>query len=112
MTRYSSGRALEYKVRDRLEAAGYVVVRAAGSKGVADLWAIRADTPMLFVQVKASAGPLPPRERVALIELASTVCGVPVHAFKPSRGAVTYRRLTGPGPRDHTPWPTNEERTQ
>ena len=38
---YISGRNFEYKVRDYLTSKGYLVIRSAGSKGVADLVAIR-----------------------------------------------------------------------
>lgn len=41
MKRYHKGRAFEYRVRDRLTEDGWFVVRSAGSKGVADLVAIR-----------------------------------------------------------------------
>lgn len=40
MTRYSSGRAAEWRVRDVLAEAGATVVRSAGSKGDADLIAM------------------------------------------------------------------------
>lgn len=42
-TNYCRGRNLEYRVKELFEKAGYVVVRAAGSKGVADLVAIRPE---------------------------------------------------------------------
>jgi len=38
---YISGRNFEYRVRDYLVSKGYLVIRSAGSKGVADLVAIR-----------------------------------------------------------------------
>lgn len=38
---YVSGRNFEYKVRDYLVSKGYLVIRSAGSKGVADLVAIK-----------------------------------------------------------------------
>lgn len=37
MSRYSSGVRYEYEARDELIKRGYVVVRAAGSRGVIDL---------------------------------------------------------------------------
>ena len=42
-TRYSRGRAAEYRTIRYLEAMGYYVMRAAGSKGVFDLFAVRGD---------------------------------------------------------------------
>ena len=52
VTRYSAGRRLEYLARDELRRRGYVVIRAAGSKGPVDLVAIGADV-VLAIQVKA-----------------------------------------------------------
>ena len=52
MSRYNKGRIAEYKVRDRLKEAGYIVTRSAGSKGVFDLIALRGDIG-LAIQVKS-----------------------------------------------------------
>lgn len=41
MKRYHKGRMFEYTVRDRLTEEGWFVIRSAGSKGIADLVAIR-----------------------------------------------------------------------
>jgi hypothetical protein len=41
--RYIAGRRAEYEARDLLISEGYAVMRAAGSKGAADLVAIKAD---------------------------------------------------------------------
>jgi Holliday junction resolvase len=49
------GSSRERAYRDRLEARGYVVTRAAGSQGPADLVACKAGHPTLFVQVKGTA---------------------------------------------------------
>ena len=51
MTRYASGRRAEWAVRKRLESAGAIVVRSAGSKGPADLVAL-FDYATFCVQVK------------------------------------------------------------
>jgi len=48
---YSKGRRLEYKVKHRLEAKGWYVVRSAGSKGLIDLVAIKPKK-VLLIQVK------------------------------------------------------------
>lgn len=40
---------------ERLEDQGYVVTRAAGSQGPADLVACKADHPTLFIQVKGTS---------------------------------------------------------
>lgn len=41
MRNYYKGRRLEYRVKEKLEKAGYFVVRAAASKGIADLVAVK-----------------------------------------------------------------------
>ena len=51
MNRYGAGRRLEWKVRKRLEGAGWFVIRSAGSKGPCDLVAFQRDR-VLFVQCK------------------------------------------------------------
>ena len=52
MTRYTTGRRLEYRARDALRAQGYTVVRSAGSKGPIDLVAIGRN--VRLIQVKAN----------------------------------------------------------
>ena len=49
MNRYGAGRRLEWKVRKRLEGAGWFVIRSAGSKGPCDLVAFQRDR-VLFVR--------------------------------------------------------------
>ena len=53
MSHYQKGRRAEIRAKKELEKAGFVVTRAAGSKGVADLVA----TKVLYVQVKAVKEP-------------------------------------------------------
>lgn len=57
MTRYASGRAVEYKARNELMREGYTVIRAAGSKGAIDLAAFDRKG-LVLVQVKASRKPV------------------------------------------------------
>jgi Holliday junction resolvase len=69
--RYIAGRRAEYEARDLLISEGWpVVVRAAGSKGPADLVAVNvgaAGSPrVLFVSVKKGAGRATKAEREAL----------------------------------------------
>lgn len=68
MSAASRGAARENKLKRLLEEDGYVVVRAAGSKGAVDLWAMRPiekpgmpvgwvrSTEVLAIQVKANVG--------------------------------------------------------
>ena len=102
---YAHGRQTEWAIRDHLEDNGYQVIRAAGSKGAADLVAIKPSQ-VLLINVKRTTPP-GPRERAALLGLARTLpsVGVPLIAMKPPyTKAPTYRRLTGLGPKDWEPW--------
>ena len=68
MTNYRNGYELERAARQYLEQAGYFVVRAGGSKGVADLVAL-SPYEALLVQCKLD-GYVPPGERAALVNMA------------------------------------------
>jgi Holliday junction resolvase len=104
VTNYTAGRAFEYQVRDDLEADGYQVIRAAGSKGAADLIAIKPGQ-ILLVQVKRLNGTIPPADRVKLTDLARMCDGLPLVAHKPvPRGGIKYRLLTGTGVADWVAW--------
>ena len=103
MNHYRNGRANEYRIRDDLERYSYECVRAAGSKGKADLIAMRPGE-VLLVQVKASNPQLSPAERVDLLAMASRSGAAPLVAYKPSRRPVVYRVLLGPGPKEWEPW--------
>ena len=109
MSGYSDGRKLEYATMLDLTGNGYWTIRAAGSKGAADIVAIKRGE-LMFVQCKLS-GTMPPAERVALLNLAIDFGGIPLCArwVKEGRAArmVEFRQLTGPGPRDWQPWTAN-----
>jgi Holliday junction resolvase len=91
-TGYQLGRALEYRVRDQLQADGYFVIRAAASKGPADLVAIKPPQ-ILLVQCKRS-GTLPPAEWNQLYDIADSLGAIAVMAVKGLRGTQLLR-LTG-----------------
>lgn len=84
MTAGTKGAARERQVAGLLTAHGWVVYRAAGSHGNADLVALRCDGPPMLVQVKASsAGPFEhfrPTERQALYAEAKRAGAVAVLA--------------------------------
>jgi Holliday junction resolvase len=103
VTNYTQGRALEYQVIADLESDGYRCTRAAGSKGAADIVALKPGE-VVLVQVKRDNPQIKPRERAALWELAQYVKGVPVVAYKASRQPIIYRELIGAGPTDWKPW--------
>ena len=90
------GRGVEYRVRDHLIAHGYEVIRAAASKGPADLIGIKQGQ-VLFLNVKRTALP-GPDERRELVRLAALLpgVGVPVIARRghAGRGLRLERLLT------------------
>jgi Holliday junction resolvase len=104
------GRAFEHRVRDALIAAGWWVVRAAGSKGEADLVALRRRVDygaprVVLVSVKRRTAP-GPSEWNELLWLADEVSARAVVAFMPRTGGVEYMRITGlkDGRRRPQPW--------
>jgi len=75
---YQRGRRLEYDAAAALEADGYLVMRAPGSKGCADLIALKMGE-VLLVQCKTD-GYLTPAERAELYGAAELVGAVPLSA--------------------------------
>jgi hypothetical protein len=104
MTNYHRGRRLEWDTQDDLERNGYTTIRAASSKGIADVAAFKPGQ-TVFIQAKTN-GRIPPAERVALLRLAGLVPGA--LAIVVARPKTTYRRLTGPGPKDWVAWSPDE----
>lgn len=92
MTNYSRGRSLESRVKRDYETRGYFVVRSAGSKGAADLVAIRAGEPTILIQCKI--GRCSQSEREALEDLAASVGAKAevVERLKPKVKPKTKRR--------------------
>lgn len=107
MTRYATGVAFEREVRAFLEAEGYWCIRAAGSHGKVDVLALKPGQ-MLMVQCKRN-GTCPPAERTELRRIAALVDAVPLVASRPR---VTFRELTGNGPKDWRPWATDFTATE
>ncbi|BAL87353.1 putative holliday junction resolvase [Actinoplanes missouriensis 431] len=98
MSHYAAGRRFEWACRDDLADNGYIVIRAAGSKGDAkvDLIAIKPGQ-LLFIQCKSTAGALGPAEWDRLVEVSAMVGAIPVLAAKGGRGqGIQYTRLLGP----------------
>lgn len=104
MTNYARGRRLEWDAQHALEDAGYETIRAASSKGIADVVGFKPGQ-TVFVQAKTN-GTIPPSERVALLRLAAMVPGA--LALVVSRPRATFRQLTGPGPKQWVPWVPDE----
>jgi Holliday junction resolvase len=85
------GDYFERQCRGALEAAGWVVVRSAGSLGPADLVAVRRnseDRPhVLLISCKVD-GRASPAERARLLEVADQAAAEPLLASRPSRGSI------------------------
>jgi Holliday junction resolvase len=94
MSHYRLGAAFEHRVADKLRAAGWTVIRAAGSHGKADLVAVKPGR-VVFVQCKRR-GTLGTREWNELVELSQVAGAVPVMAQMPGRRGVAFHRLLGP----------------
>ena len=108
MSGYSDGRRVEWAViNDHLKPNGYWTVRAASSKGMADVVAVK-DGQVLFVNAKLTTAP-GPKERDDLLTVAACLpgVGVPLVALGPASN-ITFRRLTGHGPHDWEPWTPDE----
>lgn len=89
MSNYRLGVAFERRTKTLLESMGYLVIRSAGSHGIADLVAIRADT-VLLVQCKRR-GVISQEELNSLYDCAHKVGCKPVVAqMRGARGTALY----------------------
>jgi len=91
--RYKRGALLERRVKKLLEKDGYYVVRAAGSKGIADLVAIK-NSQAYLIQVKSER--ISAIERIMLVETAASCGAFPVIALYKRK----LRRFIFVDPRD------------
>ena len=94
MTNYDRGAYFERQVAGHLRRDGYLVMRAAGSHGEADLVALKPGE-VLLIQVKSN-GYLLPAEWQQLLDTAVSVAAVPLLAHRPGPGRIVYWRLLGP----------------
>jgi Holliday junction resolvase len=88
---YRRGKRFEDRAGLDLLENGYFVVRAGGSRGVADLVAVKHGQ-VLLVQCKIS-GSLAPEPWNALYDAAAGCGAVPVMAEKDAPGSLRYWRL-------------------
>ncbi len=94
MTQYRRGADFERRVAEHLTTDGYLVLRAAGSHGHADLVALKAGQ-VLLVQCKLGGpGAVPPAEWNGLYMAAMTVGALPLVASRPARGHLAYDLMT------------------
>lgn len=102
---YARGRDVEYRTQDYLRANGYDTMRAASSKGIADVIGVKPGQ-VVLVNVKRTTMP-GPAERAELLRVAALLPGlVPVVAIGLPR--LHFWRLTGPGPRERVEWSADE----
>lgn len=111
MSNRSRGDYLEYQTRTGLRRYGWVVVRAGGSLGVADLVALQYRRAPWLIQCKI-LGPgrkyprIDPAERKALYETAEQAGARPIIATRYKPGWVSFLALNGP---EWTEYPTVDE---
>lgn len=90
----SRGIQRERAVRLYLEEKDYVVIRAAGSLGCADLVAMRVGSPTLIVEVKSThRGPFHsfgPADRADILAYADRAGATAVLAYWPPRGKLEF----------------------
>ena len=104
MSNVSRGRNLEYAVRDRLRARGFVVFRCAGSRPV-DLVAVK-DGRILLVECKAGLHPsLPPSQLEKLLEISGRVGGSVVLAVRRRYRGIRWFEATAEGLRELKTFP-------
>lgn len=94
MSTATSGRAREYRVRDAMRDAGWVfVMRAAGSKGCADLLMAHPDHGAALVQVGTASKRIGPEDRTRFVAAAS-LCGALPLLASATRAGIRYWHVT------------------
>jgi Holliday junction resolvase len=108
MSSYHDGRRVEWAVIHDLTENGYQCTRAASSKGVADVIAIKSGQ-VLLINVKRTSTP-GPAERLALLKVAAMLPGVavPILARKPPRQPIRYELMNAGTPRTWVRWTPDE----
>lgn len=91
----AAGDRFERATVERLRALGYLVVRSAGSFGVADIVALRGDTLPLLISCKITDRTTT-RERLELCAVAYDAGAIALIASKPDPGRIAFHRITGP----------------
>lgn len=98
----AAGDRFERNTADKLRAAGYLVVRSAGSHGPADLVAMRADRLPALIQCKITDNTTT-RQRTAFYRTAEDAGCTAILACRPGRIGVAFVRITPGGYR--VSWP-------
>ena len=94
MTNYANGATFERRIAELLRAAGFEVIRSAGSHSPADLVALKPGL-VVLVQCKGGRAGLPLPEHNRLWAVASVLGAVPVLVTRDHVGRVSWQRLTG-----------------
>ena len=103
MSNATAGRAREYKVRDHLIDLGWVyIMRAAASKGPADLLMGHETHGAALIQVGTRSKHIGPDARTKFLRAAHITGALPIEAIV-HRGRITYRLVHDTTPRH---WPT------
>lgn len=104
MSTATQGRAREYKVRDAMIDAGWVyIMRAAGSKGPADIAMAHEEHGLALVQVGTAGKNLGPTDRTRLLTAAYLCSALPIVA-RVDRGVIRYAIVHDGVPSDWEPW--------
>jgi Holliday junction resolvase len=105
--KYRAGADLERAAKNYLQVNGYLVIKSAGSKGCADLVALKPGPAVVLVQAKTD-GYLTPAERRDLLGAAELIgaLALAVRWRKDGRAArtVEFAELTGLHPNMTRPW--------
>jgi len=91
----AAGDRHERAVCERLRALGYLVIRSAGSFGVADVVALRGDSLPLLISCKITDRTTT-AERMELAAVAVDAGAIALIASKPQRGRMEFHRIAGP----------------
>lgn len=95
MSTATAGRAREYKIRDDMISHGwFCIMRAAASKGAADLLMAHEDHGAALVQVGTSRKSLGPDDRDRFLHAAWLCSALPIVAIAGNRQPITYWHVT------------------
>lgn len=109
MSTASQGRAREYVVRDELVAQGWVfIMRAAASKGAADLLMASEEYGAALIQVGTPSKTLGPADRLRLVTAADLCRALPLLAIKAPRSKTRYWHVTHGTPSTWHEWKPND----
>ena len=105
MSTATNGRAREHKVRDDMAKAGWVPgMRAAGSKGAADLLMAHPVHGAALIQVGSKSKTLGPADRERLCHLADLCSALPLLAIVVPRQPIAYWLVTRDTPAKWDRW--------